>query len=284
MDLGTALGLEIVAGGGGFGDVTGGGDVVGGDRVGDEDEALGALDGLGSGGPFGERLEVGRVLDVCALGVPLVEIGLGDGDLVPGLVAREDVGVLLLELFRRDALGFKVLDFLVSGPDVFEEDLAAIFCDAEGFGAQVEVDRAGDGVGDAEGRAREVVGLDVRVDAAFEVAVSRENRGDDEIAGLDRGFDGIGEGTRSSRCRCAAVADRVEPEGLEILGEVGLVVVLGDNLGSGGEAGLDPRLGLETEGAGLARDQSRGDHDIGVAGVGAGGDGRDHDVAVVEVE
>src|SRR3712207_7007467 len=49
-----------------------------------------------------------------------------------------------------------------------------------------EVHRAGEGVGDDERRRREVVHLDVGVDAPLEVAVARQDRDDGEVVVVDR--------------------------------------------------------------------------------------------------
>ena len=82
----------------------------------------------------------------------------------------------------------------------------------------------------------------------------------------------------------AAVADRVEAEVLEVLGEAGLLVVVGDDLRARREGGLHPRLGLEALLHGVAGEQARGEHDRRVRRVRARGDRGDRDRAVVERE
>ena len=81
----------------------------------------------------------------------------------------------------------------------------------------------------------------------------------------------------------AAVADGIETECVEVRGEAGFVVVVGDDAGAGGEGSFDPRRRAEALLDGLLREQAGGDHDVGVGGVGAGGDGGDDDGAVVEI-
>ncbi len=51
---------------------------------------------------------------------------LRGGDALPVGVALEDVGVAAFEHFARDVVGDEVLDFLVRGPDVFQEDGLAV--------------------------------------------------------------------------------------------------------------------------------------------------------------
>src|SRR3546814_6933269 len=71
----------------------------------------------------------------------------------------------------------------------------------------------------------------------------------------------------------AAVADQVEPNGVQILGQAGAVEIVGDDLGTRREAGLDPGLAVEAALPRLARHQSRRDEHGGVGCVGAAGDG-----------
>ena len=82
----------------------------------------------------------------------------------------------------------------------------------------------------------------------------------------------------------AAVADEVEAERFEVVPEVGLVVVLGDDLGAGRHGGLDPGLAAEAARGSFAGDEAGGEHDVGVGRVGAAGDGGDDDRAVAELE
>ncbi len=68
------------------------------------------------------------------------------------------------------------LHFLLRRPDVFEIDILAVSVLADGLGGEVDIDRAGEGIGhDQRGRG-EVVGFHIGIDAAFEVAVAREAR------------------------------------------------------------------------------------------------------------
>ena len=82
----------------------------------------------------------------------------------------------------------------------------------------------------------------------------------------------------------AAVADEVEAELLERLGQPGAVEVFGDDLRAGRQRGLHPRLAAQAARERVAREDPRADHHRRVRGVGAAGDRGDHDVAVVELE
>ena len=74
------------------------------------------------------------------------------------------------------------LHLLLRRPDVAEVDLLALVVLRQRLVHEVDVHRAGQGVGDDQRRAGEIVGLHVRVDAAFEIAVAREHRRDDQVA------------------------------------------------------------------------------------------------------
>ncbi len=67
------------------------------------------------------------------------------------------------------------------------------------------------------------------------------------------------------------------------MGEAGFVVVVGDDAGAGGEGCFDPGWNAQALFDGFLREQAGGDHDGGVGGIGAAGDGGDDDGAVVEV-
>ena len=100
-----------------------------------------------------------------------------------------------------DAGGDGVGDLCLGGPDVLEEDGLAVLVVAERVGGEVVADVAGEGVGDDQRRAHEVVGADFGGDAAFEVAIAGEHGDGDEAVV----FDGLARrrwaAGRSCRCR-----------------------------------------------------------------------------------
>jgi hypothetical protein len=89
-----------------------------------------------------------------------------------------DVNEHLLEHVVRDDVG----DFVVSGPDVLQEDLLAVLARADGLSLKVNVDSSGNGVGDDKRRAGQVVGTDMRVNTTLKVSVTRQNTSDNQIA------------------------------------------------------------------------------------------------------
>ena len=153
----------------------------------------------------------------------------------------------------------------------------------ERLGGEVDQHGTGEGVGDHQGRRGQVVGAHVRVDPALEVAVAGEHRDRDEVAALDRFADRLGEGAGVADAGGAAVADEVEAESVQRLGQAGLVQVVGDDLRAGRQRCLHPRLRLQPLGHRVLRQQAGGDQNARVGGVGAGGDRGDHHVAVADV-
>ena len=165
---------QVLAGGAGLADVARGRDVVGGDAVAEHRQHAGA----------GDRLNRSRLAASCRRGTAApgcrcsssshsIQVAFGDLDLVPRVVGGEDVGIAATRTSAaaRD-LASVWRDFLVRRPDVLEEDVFAVRARAERLVGQVDVGRAGEGIGDDQRRAGEIVGFHERIDAAFEVAVA----------------------------------------------------------------------------------------------------------------
>ena len=154
---------------------------------------------------------------------------------------------------------------------------------AERLGGQIDVQRSRQRVGDDERRRREVVRAHVLLDAAFEVAVAGQHRTDDETALAHFGRDLVGQRSAVADAGRAAVADEVEAERVEVRLQAGLRQVVGDDLRSGREARLHPRLARQPALDRLLRDQARADHHARIRGVRAARDRGDHDRPVFEL-
>ena len=94
-------------------------------------------------------------------------------------------------------------DLGIGGPDVLQVHVVAVRVGAERLGLEVEVHRAGERVGDDQRRGGQVVHLDVRADAAFEVAVAGKHGGDGQVVGVDRLGNLRAAAGRSCRCKVA---------------------------------------------------------------------------------
>ena len=257
--------------------------MVGGDRVAEHAHDPRTANVVDVADIHGHAVEVGRVLDVGGGLVPGVEVAVGRLDPGPAGVALEHVGVVLLEHFRADRPGDEVADFLVAGPDVAQEHRIAVAVVAQRFVGQVDVDRAGQRVGDHQRRRGEVVHLHLGVDAAFEVAVAREHRGHGQVVLGNAAGHRLGQRAGVADAGGAAVADHVETQLLQIVEHACLAQVIGDHQRARPERGLHPGCRLEPLGDGVARQQAGTEHHRGVGGVGTGGDGRDHHRAVAQL-
>ena len=139
----------------------------------------------------------------------------------------------------------------------FKIDRLALAIGAERLVLQVDVHRAGQGVGDDQRRRGQVVGPHLGVDPALEVAVAGEDGDGDQVVFLDRLGDRGRQRARVADAGRAAVADQVEAELVEVRVEPGVLEVVGDDLRAGSQAGLDPGLGLEPVLDGLLGQQAR---------------------------
>ena len=113
------------------------------------------------------------------------------------------------------ALGDDRPDLVGLRPDVGEEDRLSVGARPQRLGRQVDVDPAGQREGDDEGRGGQVARARERVDPALEVAVARQDRGDDQVVLLDRRGDRLVERPGVADAGRAAVAGQREPERLE---------------------------------------------------------------------
>jgi len=138
-----------------------------------------------------------------------------------------------------ETLSWIVSNFFRIGPDVLEENLLAVVVRADRFGLEVDIHLAREAVGHHEGRTGEVVRADLRVDARLEVAISGEDARRPQVVLVDSGLDRFRERTRVADTGRTAVADDVVAQSLEVVEQVGLFEVLGNDLAAGCEAGLD---------------------------------------------
>ncbi len=195
--------------------------MVGGDAVAEQRQHARAVDVAHRLGLGGHALEVRRQAHVGRVAIPGEALALGHRQAVPVLIAREHLAVALAEHVRAYGLADRLGDLLRGGPDVLEVDVLALLVLPERIADDVDVHRAGERVGDAQRRRGEVVHLHVGVDAPLEVAVAREHRHDREVGLVDRLGDLVGQRAGVADAGGAAVADEVEAELLERLGEAG---------------------------------------------------------------
>jgi len=115
--------LQVFAGGAGLADIARGRDVVGRHAVAEDGQHPRACDRLNRAGLDGHIGQKGRLLDVGAAVVPLIEIPLGDLDPVPHVVGGEDVAVSRREHLWQHRAGQCLPHFLVRRPNILQIDL-----------------------------------------------------------------------------------------------------------------------------------------------------------------
>ena len=119
-------------------------------------------------------------------------------------------------------------------------------------------------------------------DTALEITVARKHRTHRQITLADSLGDGFGQKSGIADTGGAADADDIEPQRVEIVLNAGGFQVVSHHAASRRQRGLDPRLGLQSHGHGVTGQQTGGEHNSGVGGVGAAGDGGDDHVAVAQ--
>ena len=77
------------------------------------------------------------------------------------------------------------LDFFKRRPDVLEIDRGSIAGPSQGFGFKLDIHGSGNGVCNDKGRGCQVIDSGQGIDSALEIAVSAQNRSDDQIMVLD---------------------------------------------------------------------------------------------------
>ena len=252
-------------------------DVIGGDHVAQQRQNACALDIADHARVARHAPEIGRVLDIGGRGRPVIGLAVGRFHRLPFFVALEDIGVFLQEGLARDGPLDQFGDLLIGRPDVPEVDGRAVLRYAQRFGGQIDVHITRQRIGHHQRRRGQVVGAHIGRNPPLEVAVAGQHGSGHQIALVDcrrnLGLQRAGVADAGG----AAIAHQVEAHGIQVFLQPGGVQIFADHLASGGQRGLDPGLARQPQRAGLARHQSGPDHDIGVRGIGAGGDrGDDH--------
>ena len=229
-----------------MGDGAGGGNMIGGDGVAALDHDARAQDRF-NGRRY--RLQVDekrRLLNIGAVCAPLILRLVGAGDLVPLLIAVINIAILLAKHIGIEASLHGFDDFLLAGPDIVQVDIGARLIHADRLAAQVDINRAGQRVGDHQRRRRQEVGTHIGADAAAEIAVAAEHRRGHDVGFVNRLAYRLRQRAAVADAGGAAVTDCVEAQGVKMRRQAGFVQVLRDNFGAGRQASLDDRAGASS--------------------------------------
>ena len=278
------MGLEVSGGRATACDITRRRDVIGRDRVAEQGQCARTLNRLHWVRLHLHSVEVRWVAHVSRLRIPGIELAGGHFDRAPVSIASEYIAIATAEHLRvdRSANGFS--DFLCGGPNIFEEDGLAIASCAERFVVEINIGRACECISNDQRRRGEEVHFDFRMHAAFEVTVTREHGRRDHISRFDSGGNLGLEWSRVADAGHATITGHVEADLGVVVEQLGLGQVVGDHLRARRETRLDPWLGLQALGGGIAREQGRAEHHRGVRRVGAARDGGNQYGAIFDLE
>ena len=256
--------------------------MVGRNAVAEDEKRAGAGN---RGGLFGFLRHFGeerRLLDVSTVGVPVEKFAFFGRNRVPKRIRVVNAAIVGRVNFAVERVFGDGVDFFVRRENVGEHNRRAVLVDAERFRRHVDIRRSGQRERDDERRAGEVIRLNQRVDAAFEVAVPAQNGGRDQVAVDDRLRDRFRKRAAVPDAGEAAVSDDVEAERFERRHQVGLFQVVDDDAGARAEARFDVRFRTQTAFDRFLREETGGDHQARRARVRAAGDRRDNDGALAD--
>src|SRR6185312_17377701 len=118
---------------------------------------------------------------------------------------------------------------------------------------------------------------------SFEVPIAGEHRSYHELV-LVNGLGNVrGQGAGVADASGASVTDNLKTKFVEVLHEVGLLVVMGHDARTRSNRSLHPRRGGETALDGFLCQQTSGDHHRWIRCVGATGDCRNHHRTMIEI-
>ncbi|MNX49065.1 hypothetical protein D3C86_796600 [compost metagenome] len=192
--------------------------------------------------------------------------GIGAGDLERGaIVGRAQPG------------GQRRVDVGLGGPQLAQMDGAAVGREPHGLLAEVFLGVASQREGDDQRRRHQEAQVQVRVDAAREIAVAGQHRHRMDGARCHGLAHRGGQGTGVADAGGAAIANDIEAHGGQVVQQAGALQVAGGGGRAGAQGRLDPWRHREARLARLASQEPRRHQQPRVRGVGAAGDGGDRD-------
>ncbi|MDT4834955.1 hypothetical protein FQZ97_686080 [compost metagenome] len=173
--------------------------------------------------------------------------------------------------------GQRGVDLRLVRPEVAQVDGAAVRRDLHGLLAEVALGVACQRERDDQRRRHQEAQVEVRMDAAREIAVAGQHRDGVHRAGRHGCAHGSGQGAGVADAGGAAVAHDVEAHGGQVAQQPGAGQVVRGGGRTRPQGCLHPGRHAQAGLAGLARQQARRRQQPRVGGVGTAGDGRDRD-------
>ena len=147
-------------------------DMIGRNRVTEDAQRTGSGDRSDHAGFHTEVFEEGGLLDVGALGIPLIDLSGRGTDLVPLGILSCEIAVQCGKHLRCEGAAQCVANLGEAGPDVLEEDLFPFLAFADRLLGEVYVNSTCQREGDHKGGGHQEVGLDILVNAGLKVTVA----------------------------------------------------------------------------------------------------------------
>ena len=163
-------------------------------------------------------LKIGGICDISRPSAPLIGVRTFDLYLLPMRVAFIDLCIARGEHRTVDVCGHDIMHFLIGGPDIAQIYIAAVRCLTNGRRSEVFGHCALKRVGDNQGRRRQEVGAHIGRHAAFKVAVARNDGGRNNIMAINRSRNRFRQWTGVTDAGCAAIADQVKTNRVQIRG------------------------------------------------------------------
>ena len=234
-------------------------------------------------GRRGHAVEVRRLPDVGRVRLPSIGVAQRELQVLPVRIAVRDRRILRAEHGGVDVVVHRIVHILLRRPDVAQKDRLATVIVAQRLRVKVEVDAARQRIRQHQRRTHQVVGAHVGVDAPLEIAVPAQDADRHQAVLFDRLRNVGRQRSRVADAGRAPVPNRVETQLVQILCQTGLVVVVGHHAATRRKRGLHPGRRLQAFLDGLLRQEARRYHHVGIAGVGAAGDCRNHDRPILQV-
>ena len=205
-------------------------DVISGDRIAEDRERLGTEDIRNRRGCHRHAVEIRRVRNISAARAPLISVRPFDLNGLPMPVAFIDVSIARDEHGPINIGVHGGADFGVRRPKVFQIDVMAVGCLPDWRGREVLRHRALQRIGHHQRRRREEVRANVGRNAAFEIAIARQDRGGNDVVVVDSLADRFGERAAVADAGRAAIADEIEADRVEMRLQPGLDQIISDHL------------------------------------------------------
>src|SRR5437764_4283891 len=181
-------------------------------------------------------------MNVIALFVPLINVTGTGWNFVPLRILIGEIAIKFAENFRRKRGLHGVAHFLQARPEIAQKNVLSAFVLADRLFCQIKINPAGKCERDYQRGRHQEIRLDVLMDARFEIAVSRKDRGRDQVVIVNRFLDLGVKWARITNAGGATISDQIEPKLIEVRLQSSLRWVIRDHARARRERSLNGRI------------------------------------------